>query len=413
FQNDIKVRDNLLIKAGIRYDINRMSTVPDNNGNISPRIAFVYRPGLLPQLNLRAAYGLFFSAGLSAPSGVVAFIGRGFKIPVIPFPFSVLPFARPDRRFPKSQTVPADVSFKPQLSTESVFDLNLRNSYAQQISFGCDYMIDRDTVVSLNYNFVRGIKLFGDRNINPVVRPVLGDPVQSSINGRIDPTRGNIDEFESAFDSYYHALTLTFNRRFVKRFSLLASYTFSKAIDNFNDFVRVLEGVADPLNPGSERGLSLQDARSRFVASGIWDLNYTNQPLLRNFQLSAILNLTTGRPYNLLAGVDLNQDGDNPAGDRPTGLGRNVGITPGFANFDLRFSRRININERVNIDSFVEVFNLFNRVNIRDFDRTFPPDAQGNFLLPPQDGGRFIVPRDRYQGAFSPRQVQFGFKVSF
>jgi hypothetical protein len=414
FQDDIKVRPNLLVKLGLRYDINRISFIPNNNGNLSPRVAVVYRPSRLDNLNIRAAYGIFFGrpliGGIFASQPTVS--GR-FKIAVVPFPFSLLAFSQPGRRFPESKEVPPQVTFIPQLSQTFPFDPNTRNSYSQQATLGLDYLLSNNTIASVSYQFVRGVKLFSLRNINPIVRPNPSNPVLGAITGRVDPTKGDVIELETAFDSYYNAVTFAISRRLSNRFGLLAHYTFSKAIDNFVDVRPDVLETADPMNLRGERGLSLQDVRSRFVASGTWELSYTKNPLLRDFQLSAILNINSGRPYNLLAGVDLNRNGDNPPGDRPAGLGRNVGITPGYANLDLRLTRTISFGENVRFNGFVEVFNLFNRVNISDIDRIFPPDAQGRFNLPEQDGGRFIAPRERYRNAFAPRQFQLGFRLTF
>src|SRR5207245_2710940 len=143
------------------------------------------------------------------------------------------------------------------------------------------------------------------------------------------------------------SFTVLINRRFTNRLGFLAHYTYSKTIDNFIDFRTAIQETGNPLRPGDERGLSLQDVRSRFVASGTWELSYSKNPFLRGYQISTILNLNSGRPYNLLAVVDLNQNGDNPPGDRPAGLGRNVGITPGFANLDLRFTKSMAFGERI------------------------------------------------------------------
>ena len=121
------------------------------------------------------------------------------------------------------------------------------------------------------------------------MRPIAGDLVQSSITGRIDPTQGSVREFESAFDSYYNGLTISIERRLAKRINFLAHYTFSKAIDNYQDFRA--EARADPLRPGNERGLSLQDVRSRFGLSGVLDFDNSRNLLLHNFQLSVILSL--------------------------------------------------------------------------------------------------------------------------
>src|SRR5207237_9537348 len=141
--------------------------------------------------------------------------------------------------------------------------------------------------------------------INPVVRPVPGNLAASLLTGRLDPSHGTNNEFESAFDSYYHAFTILLNRRFTKRFGFLGHYTYSKTIDNFLDFRTAIQEIVDPLRPGDERALSLQDARNRFVASGTWELSYTKNPLFRGYQVSTILSLNSGRPYNLLAVVDL------------------------------------------------------------------------------------------------------------
>jgi hypothetical protein len=327
----------------------------------------------------------------------------------------VIPFSLPGHRIPESATLPPDVPFIPQLSQTYQYDPRLRNSYSQQATLGIDYQLGNNTTISASYTYVRGLKIFSQRNINPIVRFVPDSPLQSALNGRPDPTRGDVFQFEASFDSYFHGMTLSVNRRLTNKLSFLAHYTLSKTIDNFVDFRNDLEGAVpvDPLRPGDERALSLQDARSRFVLSGIWNMDYTKNPFLRDFQLSTIVNLESGRPYNLLAGQDLNGNGDNPPSDRPAGLGRNVGIRPGFANVDLRLTRSVSVNERFGFQGFVEVFNLFNRVNISDIARIFPPDSQGRFNLPPKDGSRYIAEPKQFRNAFAPRQFQLGFRLTF
>ncbi|MEW6729722.1 MAG: TonB-dependent receptor [Acidobacteriota bacterium] len=417
-QNDIRVRPNLLLKLGLRYDLNLFRFLPKNSGNIAPRIGISYRPGWLSKMNLRASYGLFFNAPLVGIPFATEFFQRGaLKLAVIPFPFSILPYSQPGRSFPISNDIPSGVNFRPQLSQVLEFDPNLRAGYTQQASTGFDYLLGKNTAISLTYDFVRGIKLIANRNINPIVRPT-GNPLTSALTGRVDPTRGNVNQYQSAFDSYYHAFTISLNQRFRDKFTFLVNYVFSKGIDNFIDIRTDLFETVNSLRPRDERGLSLQDVRNRFVFSGLWNIDYGKNPLLNGYQISTIITLNSGRPYNLLAGVDLNQNGDNPPGDRPliggVPIGRNTGITPGFANVDLRFTRSINVNERVRIQGIVEIFNAFNRVNISDVARIFPPDSQGRFNLPARDGdGRFIVTRDRFRGAFAPRQYQLGLRVNF
>ncbi|MEW6735626.1 MAG: TonB-dependent receptor, partial [Acidobacteriota bacterium] len=416
FQDDIKLKPNLLLKAGLRYDLNRVRFLPNNNGNFSPRLALSYQPSRLSSLNLHASYGLFFSV----PSSLLSFVTQPFfqeqsptKFIFLPFPLSILPYQLPGHRYPESTELPPGVRFVPQFSRVMQIEAGLRNTYAQHVSTGIDYSIGDSTTLSANYSFVRGIKIIGQRNINTVIRPVPGSPLTSQMIGRIDPTRGDIIQFESAYDSYYHGITFSFVHRFNKGINLLASYTCSKAIDNFTDPRNDIGSPSDPQRPAAERSLSLQDVRNRAVISGIYDLNLTTNRWLRDFQLSTIIRLESGRPYNLLAGVDLNMDGDTPINDRPLGLGRNVGVLPGFASVDLRLTRKISFLDHYQLQAFVEVFNLFNRVNISQIDNIFPPDGNGRFNLPAKNGDRFIAPRERFRGAFAPRQFQIGMRLSF
>lgn len=414
-QDNIKLSENFLLKLGVRYDINRIGFVPKNNGIFSPRVAISYNPKKLSNLTIRAGYGIFASTQLFGNATLVELTTatNAIKIPVIPFPFSVIPFSLPGRKFPEGMQIPQGVQFIPQLSSSFVYDRNTRTSYSQQSTLGLDYLVGNNTAISVILDYVRGARLLSVRNINPVVRPIVGDALQSQLTGRVFPDRGQIFEFSSSYDSYYSALTFSIKRKIAEQFNVQAHYTFSKTIDNFLDIGTDIQETNNPLNIRAERALSLQDVRSRFVLAGTFETNLLKNKYLRNFQISTILNLETGRPYNLLAGTDLNLNADNPPGDRPLGIGRNTGISPGFANMDLRFSRKIKLKERIEISDIFEVFNLFNRVNISDIARVFPPDANGNFNLPKKSGGRFIANKEQFLGAFSPRQIQLGFRVTF
>jgi outer membrane receptor protein involved in Fe transport len=410
-QDDIRLRPNLTLKLGLRYDLNRATFLPDNNGNVSPRFAISYRPGRLSGLNLRASYGIFFGVPLTGTLASSQITANQLKILALPFPFSVIPYSMPGNTFPESEQVPQGFTSTPQLTITSATQPDLRNSYSQQLNTGFDYVIAKNSKLSLTYVFLRGLKLFGTRDINPVVRPVPGNPTAGLLTGRVDPTRGTVLEFESAFDSYYHAFTIGYEQRILNRIDLLASYTLSKAIDNILDIrADVVDQPANSLRPGDERALSFQDARHRFVFSGTYDLSYTKNIFLRDFQLSAILNLNTGRPYNLITG---NLGVNLLPGSRPAGLGRNVGMTPGFANLDMRLMRSVVLKDKYRIQGIAEVFNLFNRVNVNNFDRVFIPDASGTFILPPKENGHFTLPPDRFRSAFSPRQFQLGFRFLF
>lgn len=415
-QDDFRIRPNLLLKAGLRYDQERIRFAPTNNGHISPRVSFFYKPGKGDHLSIFGSYGIYQGTTQYAASTVAQFLnGKTVITPNLTFPYSIIPFNLPGRRFPTSTTLPPQVPFIPQLARDTVISPTLKNGYANEVNVGINYLINNSMGLSLNYQYVRGLNIFLARNINPVIRPIPGDPLNSLIKGRVDPTRGELISFESSGDSYYNAGTISFFARLPRRFSLLAHYTLSKAIDDYIDALRVdILELQNPLNLRGERGLSLQDVRGRFVLSSTYNTGKTHSPFLRDFDLSTILTLSSGQPFNLITGVDLDGNGDLASpGDRPNGIARNSGRSPGFASIDFRISRAISINERFKITGYAEVFNLANRTNISDVNRVFPPNADGSFNLPKQESGRFIAGPDRFAGAFRPRQFQFGVRLAF
>ena len=129
-------------------------------------------------------------------------------------------------------------------------------------------------------------------------------------------------------------------------------------------------------------------------------------------QLSSIVTVGSGRPYNILAGADLNGDGDggtSPArsrahqSGRSRRIGRNSGTMPMQATVDVRVSRsRFRVSHGV--DAIFEVFNLFNRTNFAEINNIFGTGAYPGNPLP--TFGQFIQ-------AAAPRQAQLAVKLNF
>ncbi len=115
--------------------------------------------------------------------------------------------------------------------------------------------------------------------------------------------------------------------------------------------------------------------------------------------------------YNILAGVDLNGDGDGGATDRArttladitTSVYRNAGTLPAQATVDLRVARRFPVG-RIYIDGIFEVFNLFNRSNFIAVNNVF-----GTGSYPSSQAPTF----GQFTQAAPPRQVQLAVKVGF
>jgi len=157
-------------------------------------------------------------------------------------------------------------------------------------------------------------------------------------------------------------------------------------------------------DPDTEKGPSVQDQRHRLVASGVYMLP-------KDVELSSIVTVGSGRPYNILAGVDLNGDGDGGATDRARGtlsdittsVRRNDGTLSTEAAVDLRLARRFAMGQ-VTVDGIFEVFNLFNRTNYTAVNNVF-----GTGSYPASPAPTF----GQFTQAAAPRQVQLAFKLGF
>lgn len=422
-QDDIKLKQNVTLKLGVRYDREGLDEpFPDTSGNhFSPRIAFTWSPLKSNKLSVHGAYGLFYGVtqrGVILATKIIDGVRTKTALLILGNPATpgqsainqalIKAFAQPGHRFPETGQFPSALGSGGFPVRTFLPDPNFKNTYAHQANFGIDYSINNNTSLAVSYQWVRGLHLLLSRNINPIIRPDLGDPA-----GRVDPGRGDVFSFEGSGDSYYHGVSFVLNRRLSNHFGGLVSYTYSKALDNFVDFQADREELQDSLNLRNERSYSSNDVPHRFVASGTLDLNYSKNIFLKDFLLSAIITINSGRPFNLLAGVDVNRNGDNPPGDRPAAIGRNLGISPNFAIFDMRLTRAIRLKDHYQLSLTLEAFNLFNRVNVLGLNRIYLPNSDGSFNLPAKEDGRFIATPDRFRDASAARQLQIGIRFSF
>jgi hypothetical protein len=235
----------------------------------------------------------------------------------------------------------------------------------------------------------------------------------------------DVKEYESSGSSTYNGLSVDFQHRYSSRFQGDISYTWSHAIDDSTDLQTLQEPQDDSL-PGLERANSTFDQRHRMVISGLYDLpgaaaNGFAGAIFGNWQAAPIIELSSGRPYNIITNFDrtgVNNDSDArpsvvplgtpgsfPSPDGKVGLalppqwqigtlGRNVYTTPAFYNTDLRMTRHFPLSEHVGMDFMTDMFNLFNHVNVREVDTAF------------NDAGRAVA-------AFNPRQFQFGLRLTY
>lgn len=250
---------------------------------------------------------------------------------------------------------------------------------------------------------------------------------------------GSINAQISDGNSSYNAMNVEINRRFSDNYAFRASYTWSHSIDDSSDLQTLLI-AQDPNRFDLEKADSLFDQRHRFVFSGLisspdgWRRSDSGwKRFMADFTLAPIIEISSGRPFNIITNTDTNNDQSSQT-DRPSvaadgslcvpgrpgctplitdgrfsigNLGRNRGITHGYASFDLRLSRAFRWGERFRLDIIAEGFNLFNRFN-EGSASPFIEDVNG--FGQTAGGGKYY---SRPTAAFDSRQFQFGAKFGF
>ena len=427
-QDDWRLGPRTTLKLGVRY---QKQFWPNNaynvagyegtysfrsdNNNMAPRVAVAWDPTGDQKTSLHGSYGTFYDNLITAIVSVSTILDgqAGVRTLALRFPQSIQAWKAPARKLPESAVGPFP-------SVRFVIDPGLRTPFAHHVSAGVDRLLQPTLSVSADFVYVRGFNHLGTIDYNPLV-PGLGVGRRpEDVNG-VPGTSASILQYTSFGETWYRGLTLSVNGRIRGRHQLLASYTLSKSEDNSTDFQSAFvvqntgrgrdranpAGLPVGFNPDEDKGRSTQDQRHRLVLSGI-------SPLPGRFQASSIVTLAAGRPFNILAGVDLNGDGDGGAfpSDRPrrnpaeasTSIPRNSGQLPASATIDARISRRFGKGQGADIEAMVEVFNLFNRTNFIEANNIFGRGAYPDAPLP-----AFGL----FEQAAAPRQLQLGVRVSF
>jgi hypothetical protein len=431
-EDEWHVKPNLTLKAGLRYQNQFWPsfsydsvpgiapyTMPTDNDNFAPRLALAWDPTGDNKTSVHAAYGIFFDNIITAIPGITDLIdGKDHvRTLVARFPNSLAGWRAPAHKLPE-----AAAGIFPSLVIP--IDPGLKTPYAHQASVGFEREIAEKYSLAASFVYARGYNQVGTIDYNPLV-PSLGAGRRPEDivgpNGPIPGSSASILQYTSYGETWYRGLTLSVRRRFSENLQFLMSYTLSKAEDNSTDFQSSFlpqdngqgrddgnpKGLPVGFNPDSERGPSLQDQRHRFVFSGLYVMP-------AEIQVSAILTAGSGRPYNILAGADLNGDGDGGSfpsdrarlepTDPSSSVGRNTGTMPAQATLDMRVSRRFPLGDRFSIDGIFEVFNLFNRTNYTEINNIFGAGAYPS--NPATTYGQFQV-------AGAPRQMQLAVKVNF
>jgi hypothetical protein len=230
------------------------------------------------------------------------------------------------------------------------------------------------------------------------------------------------------------------NRRLTHGLQFQTSYTLSRAQDNNGSqssatFTPGFSSLFDPFNQAGDSGLSTYDRRHKFVASVVYNTNFsglnnTGKAILNGWTIAPIVNMYSGLRYTPVtnaftppAGVATGSTfGTSPAGGingsngslRFGLLPNNAFHTPAIKYVDLRLSRRFKITEGSKLEFLAEGFNIFNRTQVTNVNnRMYVLSASGTNVIATFDP-TFGTPSDLSNGFFfRERQIQLAVRFEF
>jgi len=331
FQSDLKLRSNLNISTGLRYD---WQSALDRRYGLAPRIAVAYAPGDQKTV-LRAGAGIFYE---NLPE--VA-IWRASLLNDIQQTEWVLPNPTyPNPGSPDTWNVPP-----------STFRLarDLQVPYLFHGSISVERQLWSGAQLTLETHRVSGVHLFRTRDINAPL-PQTG----------IRPFSGflNLNQLESTAGMRSTGFSVNFRGHLGKRTYIVAQYTLSKTL---NDVAGLFALPANNYDLRAEWGRAGFDRRHQFTLTGMVDLPSA-------MRIGAVVALSSAPPFDITTGFDNNHD--TVASDRPPGITRNTGQGAGLAQLDLRYTKLFRLPRLFNrdgaannVDLSIDAFNVLNHTN--------------------------------------------------
>jgi hypothetical protein len=317
-QDDIRVRKNLSVTPGLRYEV--QSHVNDR-ANVGPRFGFTWAPTISGQTTVRGSAGIFYDwLPTSTYDQVVRLDGfHQQEINVV------------DPTFPVDESA---------ATTPPVNRYALSPNYdaprITRLSTGIDQAIRKVSRVSVTYSYLRGSRLARGLNVNPVIDGVRADPSFANVIDVVSDAASR--QHELRFDASINPgamlpLPASAPRINWKRTTVFANYTLS-SLENNTDGpfspppTGTLATEWGPANGGSgSSGTNIPGLIAFGGAPTTVDVRHrvnvsVNNQVVRNFVLSLGVNASSAPPYTLLTGEDNN--GDGIFNDRPLGVGRNT-----------------------------------------------------------------------------------------
>lgn len=425
---------------------------PSDWKNCGPRVGFAFQPFDDASTVLRGGFGIAYDTVNVSP-----FLGNSFIFNNGPSGAEGNPAgtnAAPTLAL-NGFTLPTDGSLIPWAN--SIYNLfsvsqNFKTPYLYNYSLNVQRSLGRAAVAQVGYvgSLGRHLLLLRDLNQAALGSDFTPDGAQPTRPYYAQfPQYGVINQLESSGTSNYNSLQASLKLSSWHGLVSQFSYTFAHTLD-YGSFTALPQ---NSLDPAAEYGNSDFDTKHNFTAYFLYPLPGSSRGprLLSNgWKLSSLISFRSGLPFSVNAYGDISGTGENT--DRPDlianayagvshsvhdhqyvqwinpnsftanygqfgTMGRNQLFGPGYSDVDFTVLKDTPITERITTQFRVEIFNLFNRINLGN-----PTFTGANGLIVVPGYGNFGIPITYTNGTQfgepgigpgEPFNVQLALKVIF